>query len=54
MYASTLEVREKDENIRELFFGAINNTVNETNRIYVLNGGYTYKSCNDTKIVLDD
>ena len=31
-YAPTLEVSENDENIREEFYGALNNTVNEINR----------------------
>ena len=34
-YAPTLEVSEKDENIREEFYGALSNTVNGINKRYV-------------------
>ena len=55
-YAPTLEVSEKDENIREEFYGALNNTVNGINRRDMLiiegdmngkigSGHYDYQEC---------
>ena len=32
LYAPTLEISEKDENIREEFYGVLNNTLNGINR----------------------